>query len=74
MRVFTDDGIRVELHASGDGMLLIADRRGEALGCWYGLGCDAEIDEPVVLLEESGPCALPLGPVVNIARFVPTQR
>lgn len=73
-RVFTDSGIRVELHASGAGMLLIADRRGEALGCWYGNGCEAEIDEPVVLLELDGPTVLPFGAVVNIARFIPTGR
>lgn len=73
MRVFTDAGIRVEVHAGSGAVILLADRRGEAVGSWFAVAAEAEIDEPVVLLDGTGPTALPLGTVVNITRIVPAQ-
>lgn len=74
MRVFTDAGIRIEIHADERGMVLLADRRGAAVGSWFASGADAEIDEPVVLLNDTGITPLPLGRVVNITRITRRRR
>jgi hypothetical protein len=74
MRVFTDTGIRIEIHADERGVVLLADRRGSAVGSWFTASAEAEIDEPVVLLEPTGVVPLPLGSVVNIIRVIGPRR
>jgi hypothetical protein len=74
-RVFTENGVRVELCESDNGFFLLVDSRSTPLGVWAIKKCYAEIGEPLQVYveeKESGWVLLTeFGDVVNVLRLGP---